>query len=60
MIFPVIIISYLITLIVSNRREVTVVKEGFECGIGIEDYNDLKVGDSIEAYSIVETARTLQ
>ncbi len=36
------------------------VKEGFECGIGIEGYNDIKVGDSIEAYKIVETARTLQ
>ncbi len=35
------------------------VKEGFECGIGIENFNDLKVGDVIEAYEIVETARTL-
>jgi len=36
------------------------VKEGFECGIGIENYNDVKVGDSIEAFTVVETARTLQ
>ncbi|HOP06797.1 MAG TPA: translation initiation factor IF-2 [candidate division Zixibacteria bacterium] len=35
------------------------VKEGFECGIGIENFNDLKVGDTIEAFEIVETARTL-
>lgn len=35
------------------------VKEGFECGIGVENFNDLKVGDVIEAYEIVETARTL-
>lgn len=35
------------------------VKEGFECGIGLENYNDVKVGDVIEAYEIVETARTL-
>lgn len=35
------------------------VKEGFECGIGLENYNDVKVGDLIEAYVIVETARTL-
>jgi translation initiation factor IF-2 len=35
------------------------VKEGFECGIGIENFNDIKVGDVIEAYEIVETARTL-
>jgi translation initiation factor IF-2 len=35
------------------------VKESFECGIGVENFNDLKVGDVIEAYEIVETARTL-
>ena len=35
------------------------VKEGFECGIGIENYNDLKVGDMIEAVEVIETARTL-
>jgi translation initiation factor IF-2 len=35
------------------------VKEGFECGIGIENYNDIKVGDLIEALEVVETARTL-
>lgn len=35
------------------------VKEGFECGIGIENFNDLKVGDSIETYKLVEVARTL-
>jgi translation initiation factor IF-2 len=36
------------------------VKEGFECGIGLENFNDLKVGDVIEAFAVVETARTLQ
>ena len=35
------------------------VKEGFECGIGLENYNDVKVGDMIEAFELVETARTL-
>jgi translation initiation factor IF-2 len=35
------------------------VKEGFECGMGIENFNDVKVGDIIEAYETVETARTL-
>ena len=35
------------------------VKEGFECGIGLENFNDVKVGDNIEAIEIVETARTL-
>lgn len=35
------------------------VKEGFECGIGLDKFNDVKVGDRIEVYVIVETARTL-
>ena len=35
------------------------VREGFECGIGLENYNDVKVGDIIEAFEIIETARTL-
>ena len=30
------------------------VKEGFECGINIEDYNDLKEQDIIEGYEMVE------
>lgn len=30
------------------------VKKGYECGITIEDYNDLKVGDIIEAFEMVE------
>ena len=39
-----------------DSREVAT---GFECGIGIEGYNDVKVGDVIEAYSIEETPPTL-
>lgn len=35
------------------------VAEGFECGIGIENYNDIKVGDTIEAYMKEEIAREL-
>ena len=35
------------------------VKDGYECGISIENYNDVKVGDLIECYEIVEVARTL-
>jgi translation initiation factor IF-2 len=35
------------------------VKEGLECGIGIENFNDLKVGDRIEAYRMEEIKRTL-
>lgn len=35
------------------------VQEGFECGIGIENFNDIKVGDTIEAYLKEEIAREL-
>jgi translation initiation factor IF-2 len=32
---------------------------GYECGIGIEDYNDIKVGDQLEILEVVEVARKL-
>ncbi len=32
------------------------VKSGFECGIGFEKYNDLKVGDVIEAFVVERVA----
>ena len=35
------------------------VQEGFECGIGIEAYKDLKVGDELESYLRLETAAKL-
>jgi len=35
------------------------VREGFECGISLKNFNDLLVGDQLEVYEIVETARTL-
>jgi len=35
------------------------VREGLECGIGVENYNDLKVGDRIEAFRLEEVKRTL-
>jgi len=35
------------------------VSSGFECGIGIEDFNDIKEGDVIEAYTREAVARTL-
>ena len=33
------------------------VQAGFECGIGLENYQDLKAGDVIETYDLVEIAR---
>jgi translation initiation factor IF-2 len=41
------------------KDDVKEVKEGMECGIGIENFNDIKVGDVIEAYRVEEVKRTL-
>jgi translation initiation factor IF-2 len=41
------------------KDDVREVREGFECGIGVENFNDIKVGDRIEAYRKEEVARTL-
>ncbi|MCP5464192.1 MAG: translation initiation factor IF-2 [Deltaproteobacteria bacterium] len=35
------------------------VKQGFECGIGIEGYKDIKAGDVIEAFELQEIKKTL-
>lgn len=35
------------------------VKSGFECGLSLKGYNDLEVGDQLEAFEIVEIARAL-
>ena len=42
------------------KDDVREVKEGYECGIGVENFNDIKVGDTIEAFELVEVARTLE
>ncbi len=41
------------------KEDVREVREGFECGIGVENFNDIKVGDLVEAYRIEEVARFL-
>jgi translation initiation factor IF-2 len=49
--------------IASLRREkddAREVKEGFECGIRLEAYDDVKEGDVLEAYTVEQVARTLQ
>jgi len=40
------------------KDDVAEVREGFECGIGLENFNDIKVGDQIEAYVIERVAAT--
>jgi translation initiation factor IF-2 len=42
------------------KDDVREVREGFECGIGIENFNDVKVGDVLEFYRREEIARTLR
>ena len=48
------------TSIASLRREkddATEVREGFECGLTLHNYNDIKIGDVIETYEMVEKER---
>ncbi len=40
------------------KEDVSEVREGFECGIGLENFNDIKVSDQIEAYVIEKVAAT--
>ncbi len=42
------------------KDDVKEVDAGYECGIKIANYNDIKVGDIIEAYKIVETKKKLE
>ena len=42
------------------KNDVKEVASGYECGIGIAAYNDIKVGDVIEAYTNQEVSRTLE
>ncbi len=41
------------------KDDVKEVQSGYECGMNIKNFNDIKVGDVIESYEIVETKRTL-
>jgi len=41
------------------KDDVKEVATGYECGIGLENYNDIKVGDIIEAFEMEKIAATL-
>jgi translation initiation factor IF-2 len=41
------------------KDDVREVEKGYECGISIVNYNDIKVGDVIESYKLIETKKTL-
>ncbi|MBQ5863818.1 MAG: translation initiation factor IF-2, partial [Bacteroidales bacterium] len=41
------------------KDDVKEVQSGYDCGLNVDGYNDIKIGDVIEAYQIVEIKRTL-
>jgi translation initiation factor IF-2 len=41
------------------KDDVNEVKQNMECGIGVKNYNDVKVGDQIEVYERVQVKREL-
>ncbi len=55
----VIIHEGLISSLKRFKEDVSEVQQGYECGVGIENFNDIKEGDSIEAYVIVKIKREL-
>lgn len=40
------------------KDDVKEVQNGYECGVGLENFNDIKVGDEYETYTVVEVARS--
>jgi len=55
----IVIHSGILTSLKRFKEEVKEVKSGFECGLMIENYSDIKVGDIIETYEEVKTERKL-
>jgi translation initiation factor IF-2 len=41
------------------KDDVQEVRNGTECGIGVKNYNDVRIGDQIEVFEVVEVQRTL-
>ncbi|UZD16879.1 translation initiation factor IF-2 [Gallibacterium anatis] len=42
------------------KDDVTEVRNGMECGIGVKNYNDVRVGDQIEVFETVEVKRSIE
>ncbi len=55
----VIVVESTISSLKRFKDDAREVAAGFDCGIGIENYNDVKVGDVIEAYTLEEVSATL-
>ena len=41
------------------KDDASEVRNGMECGIGVKNYNDVKVGDQIEVFEVVEIKRSI-
>jgi translation initiation factor IF-2 len=41
------------------KDDVKEVKSGFECGLSLKNYSDIKEGDQLEVFEVVEIARSL-
>ena len=42
------------------KDDVTEVRNGMECGFGVKNYNDVRVGDQIEVFETVEVKRSIE
>jgi len=42
------------------KEDVTEVKSGYECGLGLENYNDIKVGDELQVFTVEKVKDTLE
>lgn len=42
------------------KDDVSEVRNGMECGIGVKNYNDVRVGDMIEVFEVIEVKRTIE
>jgi translation initiation factor IF-2 len=51
--------DYALESLKREKDDAREVREGFECGLKIANFNDVKEGDILEAYKIEEVARTL-
>ena len=52
--------TYSIASLKREKEDVREVREGMECGIRLENFNDIKEGDLLEAFKIEEVKRTLE
>jgi translation initiation factor IF-2 len=43
-----------------GKDDVNEVRAGIECGIGVKNYNDIKIGDQIEVYKVVPVKRKIE